>query len=167
MCAAKSKSKASAGTPAVRALERQGMPFRLHAYDFGGVQPGLALEAAGLMGVAPARVLKTLMAVVDDRTVVVCLVPADRELNLKELASALGGKRAAMANVREAERASGYVKGGISPLGQRQRAPAVVDRSALEHDSVFVNGGRRGLQIELAPADLIAALEARVAAIAR
>ncbi len=119
------------------------------------------------MGVAPARVLKTLMAVVDERTLVVTLVPADRELNLKALAAAMGGKRAEMAEVRQAERASGYVKGGISPFGQRQPSPAVVDASVRAHESVFVNGGRRGLEIELAPDDLIEALGAKVAAIAR
>ena len=119
------------------------------------------------MGVAPARVLKTLTAVVDDRTLVVALVPADRDLNLKALAGAMGGKRVDMADLRQAERASGYVKGGISPFGQRRRAPAVIDRTVLAHASVFVNGGRRVLEIELAPAGLIAAPDATMAAIAR
>jgi Cys-tRNA(Pro)/Cys-tRNA(Cys) deacylase len=161
------RGKASAGTPAVRELQRLGVSFRLHAYDFSGLEASIALEAAAAMGAAPARVLKTLMAVVDDRTLVVTLVPADRDLNLKALASAMGGKRAAMADLTRAERVSGYVKGGISPFGQRQRSPAVVDRSVLEHQSVFVNGGRRGLEIELTPQDLIAALAATVAAIVR
>lgn len=159
--------KASAGTPAVSALRRQGVAFELHVYDFGGPAPGIALEAADLMGVEPGRVLKTLMAVIDERTLVTTLIPAHRELDLKALASATGGKRAALADVRQAERATGYVKGGISPFGQRQRSPAVVDRSVLEHVSVFVNGGRRGLEIELAPKGLITALDATVAAVAR
>ncbi|HYZ25647.1 MAG TPA: Cys-tRNA(Pro) deacylase [Geminicoccaceae bacterium] len=167
MRANRSKADASIGTPAARTLEQAAVPFQLHAYDFRGSGAGIALEASELMGVAPARVLKTLMAVVDDRTLVVTLVPADRDLNLKALASAMGGKRADMADVRQAERASGYVKGGISPFGQRRQAPAVVDRSVLDHVSVFVNGGRRGLEIELAPRDLIAALDATVAAITR
>jgi Cys-tRNA(Pro)/Cys-tRNA(Cys) deacylase len=162
-----SKGQASAGTPAVRALRQRGVAFRLHTYEFHGLDAGIALEAAVLTGVGPARVLKTLMAVVDDRTLVVALVPADRDLNLKALAGAMGGKRAEMADLRQAERASGYVKGGISPFGQRRQAPAVVDRSVLDHASVLVNGGRRGLEIELAPADLIAALDAKVVAIAR
>ena len=149
------------------ALLRLGVTFELHAYDFGGPAPGIALEAANLMGVEPGQVLKTLMAVVDERTLVTTLIPAHRELDLKAVASAVGGKRAALADVRQAERATGYVKGGISPFGQRQRSPAVIDRSVLEHTSVFVNGGRRGLEIELAPRDLIAALDATVAAIAR
>jgi Cys-tRNA(Pro)/Cys-tRNA(Cys) deacylase len=161
------RAKVGGGTGAVRALERAGVRFALHAYDFAGPKGAIAPEAAGLMGVAPARVLKTLIALVDGRTLVVTLVPADRELDLKALAAALGGKRAAMADVRQAERASGYVKGGISPFGQRQPLPAVVDASALEHASVFVNGGRRGLEIELAPGDLIKALDASVLPIAR
>lgn len=163
----RSKAKARAGTPAIEALERAGVAFELHAYDFGGPKGSIALEAAGLLGVEPARVLKTLMAVVDERTFVVTLVPADRDLNLKALAAALGGKRAALADVRQAERASGYVKGGISPFGQRPRSPAVVDGSVRAHASVFVNGGRRGLEIELPPDDLIRALDAQIAAIAR
>jgi Cys-tRNA(Pro)/Cys-tRNA(Cys) deacylase len=162
-----SKAKARAGTPAVQALEQAGVAFELHAYDFAGPTGGIALEAAGLMGVEPARVLKTLMAVIDGRTLVVTLVPADRELSLKALAATVGGKRTEMAEVRRAERASGYVKGGISPFGQRQSAPAVVDGSVQAHASVFVNGGRRGLEIELAPDDLIRVLGAKVAAIAR
>jgi Cys-tRNA(Pro)/Cys-tRNA(Cys) deacylase len=161
------RSRASGGTPAVQALERAGVRFALHAYDFGGLQAGIAQEAAALMGVVPARVLKTLIALVDGQRLVVTLVPADRELNLKALAAAVGGKRAEMADLRRAERASGYVKGGISPFGQRQPLPAVVDASAREHASVFVNGGRRGLEIELSPDDLIKALGAAVAAIAR
>jgi Cys-tRNA(Pro)/Cys-tRNA(Cys) deacylase len=162
-----SKGQASAGTPAVRALRQRGVAFRLHTYEFHGLDAGIALEAAVLMGVAPARVLKTLMAVVDDHILVAALVPADRDLDLKALAAVMGGKRAAMAEVKHAERASGYVKGGISPFGQRRQAPAVVDGSALAHASVFVNGGRRGLEIELAPADLSAALDAKIAPIAR
>jgi Cys-tRNA(Pro)/Cys-tRNA(Cys) deacylase len=118
------------------------------------------------MDVEPARVLEALMAVVDERRLVVTLVPADGELNLKALAAAVGGKRADMAEVRRAERASGYVKDGISPFGQRRLLPAVVDAAVRGHASVFVNGGRRGLKIELAPADLSKALGATVAAIA-
>jgi Cys-tRNA(Pro)/Cys-tRNA(Cys) deacylase len=159
--------KVSAGTPAVRSLERAGVAFTLHAYDFARPKGGIAQEAAGLMGVEPARVLKTLIAEVDGRGLVVALVPADRELDLKALAAAVGGKRASMADVNQAERSSGYVKGGISPFGQRQPSPAVVDASVRAHASVFVNGGRRGLEIELTPADLIAALDATVAPIAR
>jgi Cys-tRNA(Pro)/Cys-tRNA(Cys) deacylase len=158
---------ARGGTPAVQALEMMGLAFAVHAYDFAGPKGAIALDAAAVMGVAPARVLKTLIALVDRRRLIVTLIPADRELNLKALAAAVGGKRAEMADVKRAERASGYVKGGISPFGQRQPSPAVVDASVRAHASVFVNGGRRGLEIELTPADLIAALDATVAPIAR
>jgi Cys-tRNA(Pro)/Cys-tRNA(Cys) deacylase len=112
-------------------------------------------------------VLKTLMVEIDGRTLAMALLPAEQEANLKQLAGALGGKRAALADVRKAERATGYVKGGISPFGQRQALPAVVDRSALDHATVFVSGGRRGLEIELAPGDLVASLDARIADLTR
>jgi Cys-tRNA(Pro)/Cys-tRNA(Cys) deacylase len=161
------QTKFSAGTPAVRALERAGVRFRLHAYHFAGTKGAIAREAAGLMGVAPARVLKTLVAEVDGRGLVVALVPADRELDLKALAAEIGGKRAGIADGKQAERASGYLKDGISPFGQRQRSPTVVDASVRAHATVFVNGGRRGLEIELARDDLIRALDASVAPIAR
>jgi Cys-tRNA(Pro)/Cys-tRNA(Cys) deacylase len=159
------RSRSGGGTPAVDVLRRQNVTFELHAYTFGG-DAGIALEAAEALGIAPARILKTLMASVDGG-LMVALVPADRGLNLKALAAAIGGKRAEMADIRQAERASGYVKGGISPFGQRQRSPAVVDGSVRDHSSVFVNGGRRGLEIELAPDALIEALAAEVAPIAR
>jgi Cys-tRNA(Pro)/Cys-tRNA(Cys) deacylase len=162
---AKARGKPGAGTPAVQALQDLGIAFALHSYAFGGAS-AIALEAAEALGVAPARILKTLMTTVDDR-LIVARVPADRELSMKALAAAAGGKRAAMADLRQAERATGYVKGGISPFGQRQRSPAVVDSSVHEHATVFVNGGRRGLQIELAPSDLLTALGAQAAPIAR
>lgn len=132
------RTSARRGTPAIRVLGDLGVPFELHVYDFGGLEAGIALEAAEVMGMEPARVLKTLMAVVDAKILVVTLVPADRELSLKTLAGAMGGKRAEMTDVRQAERASGYVKGGISPFGQRQRSPVVVDGSVLQHATVFV-----------------------------
>ena len=167
MATTRSRSRSAGGTPAVRALERTGVAFTLHTYAFARLDAGIALEAAEVMAVAPARVLKTLMAAVDGGRLVVALVPADRELNLKALAAAIGGKRAEMAEVKRAEQASGYVKGGISPFGQRQSLPAIVDGSVRVHASVFVNGGRRGLEIELSPDALIRALGAKVATIAR
>jgi Cys-tRNA(Pro)/Cys-tRNA(Cys) deacylase len=160
------KPKAGA-TPALQLLQARGIAHRLHSYDFAPGEDGIGLQAAAALGVAPARLLKTLMVTLDDARLAQALVPADRTLGMKALAATLGAKRAAMAELRQAERASGYVKGGISPLGQRQGVPAVVDRSAFAHDSVLINGGRRGLQIELAPADLGALLDAVVADIAR
>jgi Cys-tRNA(Pro)/Cys-tRNA(Cys) deacylase len=126
----------------------------------------MAWRAATVLGLAPARVFKTLIAAVDDRQLTVAIVPVTARLNLKALAAAAGGKRAEMADPAAAERATGYVLGGISPLGQRRRLPAVLDASALDHATIFVSGGRRGLEIELAPADLIGLTAATVASIA-
>lgn len=124
------------------------------------------MEAAQSLGLDPAQVFKTLLADVDgDLTVAV--VPVDRSLDLKALAAAVAGKRAAMADPAAAERATGYVVGGISPLGQRRRLPTVVDASALEWDTVLVSAGRRGLDVELAPADLVRLTAAATAPISR
>jgi Cys-tRNA(Pro)/Cys-tRNA(Cys) deacylase len=164
---AKTRTKASGGTPAVRALEQIGAAFKLHAYDFESVPGEIGLQAARELGVEPARVLKTLMAVLDDRELVAALVPADLECDLKALAKAAGGKRAAMAKLDQAERATGYVKGGISPFGQKKAHRSFVDASAQGQESVFVNGGQRGLQIELTPADLVRLLDATVAPLAK
>jgi Cys-tRNA(Pro)/Cys-tRNA(Cys) deacylase len=116
--------------------------------------------------VEPERVFKTLLADVDS-ALVVAVVPVDAQLDLKLLAAAVGGKRAAMAEVTRAERATGYVAGGISPLGQRQAHPTVVDESALAHATILVSGGRRGMDVELQPADLVELTHARVAPVAR
>ncbi len=161
------KPAARGATPALRHLLDRGIPHRLHSYDFAAAEHGIGEQAARALGIEPARVLKTLMVLLDEQRLAMALVPADREADLKALAAALGAKRAAMAPLAQAERASGYVKGGISPFGQRQRLPAVLDQAALAHASVLVNGGRRGLQIELAPALLVELLAARLAPIAR
>jgi len=140
-------------TPATRALEKAKVPVRVHEYAHDPAAESYGLEAAEALGLAPERVFKTLVAQVDGR-LTVAIVPVDRQLDLKALASAVGGKRAAMAAVADAERATGYVAGGISPLGQRKALPTVIDDSALEFPTIFVSGGRRGLEIELPPADL-------------
>jgi Cys-tRNA(Pro)/Cys-tRNA(Cys) deacylase len=155
------------GTPAVQALARAGLSFILHEYDFAAAPGQIGRRAAEAMGVAPDRVFKTLMAVVDDRELVVAIVAVDREVDLKALANAAGGKRAAMAEVAAAERATGYVKGGISPIGQKRRHRTFLDAATLAQPTIIVNGGRRGLQIELAPADLLAATGGTAAPIAR
>jgi Cys-tRNA(Pro)/Cys-tRNA(Cys) deacylase len=143
-------------TPATRAAQAAGVRFSVHEYRH---QPGAesyALEAADALGLPPQRVFKTL--VVDrDGTFTVCVVPAGDQLDLRAL-----GKRAAMAPPGRAERVTGYVTGGISPLGQRKRLPTLLDDSALEHETVFVSAGRRGLEIELAPADLAVLTDAQV-----
>ncbi|MBS2965575.1 Cys-tRNA(Pro) deacylase [Actinocrinis puniceicyclus] len=163
---AASKGAASKGTPATVALAAAEVKFEVHAYEHDPAAQSYGTEAAEAMGVAPQRVFKTLLADVDGK-LVVAVVPVCGQLDLKALASAVGGKKAAMADPAAAERATGYVLGGISPLGQRKRLPTVVDRSALEHETVFCSAGRRGLEIELAPADLVRLTAARTAAIGR
>jgi Cys-tRNA(Pro)/Cys-tRNA(Cys) deacylase len=146
------------------ALERARIPFTVHEYTHDPRHESYGLEASQALGVPPGRVFKTLIAEVDGR-LVAGVVPVDGQLDLKALAAALGGKRAALAEVAAAERATGYVAGGISPVGQRKRLPVVLDRSAMEHATVFCSGGRRGLEIELAPADLVRVAAATVASI--
>ena len=154
-------------TPAIAALAAAGVPHTVHPYEHDPSSPlGYGLEAAHALGVEPERVFKTLMAVVDGE-LTVAVVTVTCTLDLKALAAARGGKKAAMADVRLAERATGYVAGGISPLGQRQQHPTVVDESAELFETVFVSGGRRGLDVELAPADLVRLTGATVADVAR
>ncbi|WP_434993208.1 Cys-tRNA(Pro) deacylase [Arthrobacter sp. Ld5] len=159
------RTTGSRSTPALAALTAAGVTFAVHPYSHEEGAPSYGLEAAAALGVEPERVFKTLMASVDG-TLVAAVVPVSGPLDLKALASALGRRKAAMADPDAAERRTGYVLGGISPVGQRQASPVVVDRSALDHASVFVSGGRRGLDIELAPADLVAVTHALVAPIA-
>ncbi len=158
--------RTSTGTPATVALTRAGVVFTVHAYEHDPAATSYGLEAAEVLGLDPERVLKTLFAEVDGR-LVVGIVPVSRQLDLKALAAAAGGKRAVMADPAAAERATGYVVGGISPLGQRRAHPTVVDESALGFDTVYVSGGRRGLDLGLAPGDLVRLTEATTAAIAR
>jgi Cys-tRNA(Pro)/Cys-tRNA(Cys) deacylase len=160
------KSAGSTGTPATRVLAQSGVPHVLRSYRHDPRSSSYGLEAAEELDVAPERVLKTLLADVDG-ALVVGIVPVDTQLDLKLLAAAVGGKRATMAEVARAERATGYVAGGISPLGQRSTHPTVLDESALAHQTVLVSGGRRGLDVELEPNDLITLTHARVAPIAR
>jgi Cys-tRNA(Pro)/Cys-tRNA(Cys) deacylase len=146
--------KASVGTPATVELIAQRMAHTLHPYDVSPDAPNYGALVAQALGVAPERVFKTLVAEVDGG-LVVGVVPVTGDLDLKALAHAVGGKRAVLADRAAAERSTGYVRGGISPLGQRKRLPTVVDSSALALDLMFVSAGRRGLQVSLAPADLI------------
>ena len=160
------RKRVAGGTPAVRALERAGVVHTVHPYDHDPRAASYGLEAAEVLGVDPARVLKTLLADVDGR-LVVAVVPVSGRLDLKALARASGARRAEMADPATAERATGYVVGGISPLGQRRTHDTVVDSSALDHDTVLVSAGRRGLDVELAPADLVALTSATTAPIAQ
>lgn len=154
-------------TPAVEAARRAGVPFQVHEYRHDPAASSYGLEAAEALDVEPERVFKTLVAAVDGVGLVVGVVPVAGSLDLKALAAAVGGKKASMAEAAEAERATGYVVGGISPLGQKKRLRAVLDASALSFETVFVSAGRRGLEIEVAPTDLASLQGADVAAIAR
>jgi Cys-tRNA(Pro)/Cys-tRNA(Cys) deacylase len=145
-------------------LARLGLAHTVHSYDHDPRSSSYGLEAAEALGVPAGQVFKTLIAEVDG-ALTVAVVPVDRQLDLKALAAAAGGKRAKMAEVSAAERATGYVAGGISPLGQRQRLPVVIDATAARFTTVFCSAGRRGLEIEVAPADLMAAAAASMAAI--
>lgn len=148
------KKMASQGTPATAALAAAGVPFVLHPYAHDPSASSYGLEAAEVLGIDPQRVFKTLMVEVEGK-LAVGIVPVSGNLDLKSVAAALGSKKAAMADPKAAERRTGYVLGGISPLGQRQASPTVLDESALSFDTILVSGGRRGLDIELAPGDLV------------
>lgn len=156
---AKKTAGRSGGTPATVALTAAGIDYTTHAYEHDPRATSYGLEAAEALGVPPERVFKTLLARVDDR-LAVAVVPVDGQLDLKALARALDGSKAVMADPAAAERATGYVVGGISPVGQKRPHPTVVDSSALDHPTVFVSGGRRGLDLELPPADLVQITEA-------
>ena len=163
---AKNSKAASAGTPATVALTKANVPFTAHGYEHDPAAGSFGAEAAELLGVVPERVFKTLLADVDGK-LTVAVVPVSGSLDLKALASAVGGKKAAMAEPAAAERSTGYVLGGISPLGQRKPLRTVVDESALGFETVFCSGGRRGFEIELAPADLVRLTSAVTASIGR
>jgi Cys-tRNA(Pro)/Cys-tRNA(Cys) deacylase len=150
------------GTPATTALQKAGIAFTVHEYDYDPDAEQIGLQAAEALGVSPARLLKTLMARAGS-TVVCVLMPSDRKLSPKKLADAAGSKDAAMLTVPDAERATGYHVGGISPFGQKRRVRAFIDGTALAFPTVIVNGGRRGLQIELDSADLMKVLDATAA----
>jgi Cys-tRNA(Pro)/Cys-tRNA(Cys) deacylase len=158
--------KTSAGTPATTLLTEAGVEFRSHSYDHDPSAASYGLEAAQALGVEPGRVFKTLVVDVDG-TVCIGIVPVDRSLDLKAMAAAVGGKKATLAERAAAERTTGYVLGGISPLGQRRRLPTVLDQSAYEHQRVLVSGGRRGLDVELSTDDLARLTDATTADIAR
>ena len=160
------REQGSAGTPATVALLRSGIPFTPHFYTHEASLTSFGLEAAEKLTVAAARVFKTLLADADGR-LVVGVVPVTGQLDLKALAAAVGTKKAVMADPSLAERKTGYVVGGISPIGQKSSLPTVVDESALAFDTVFVSGGRRGFDIELTPTDLARAASAVFAPIAR
>src|SRR5471032_333271 len=148
-------------TRATQALSRLGGKYALHVYDYEPDADRIGLQAAEARGVEPRRLLKALMAEVDGKPVCV-VVPADREVSMKKLAAAFGGKAANMMRPADAERLTGYHVGGISPFAQKKRVPIAIDRAALAEASVYLNGGQRGLQIEIDPNDAVRALDASV-----
>lgn len=154
------------GTRATELLTSLGVAHSVHRYPHDPRHPSYGQEASEALGVSPERVFKTLVADVDGQ-LIVGVVPVAGNLDLKALAAAAGGKRAVMADPAQAEKASGYVTGGITALGLRKALPVFVDESALSHDTVFCSAGQRGMQIELAPADLVSAAGARTAPIAK
>lgn len=154
-------------TPAVEAARAAGVAYEVVQYEHDSAAESYGLEAAEVLGVEPERVFKTLVAKLDGHALVVGIVPVAMRLDLKALAAAAGGRKAEMADSAEAQRSTGYVVGGISPLGQKRRLVTVLDESAVLQETVYVSGGRRGLEIVLAPADLVRLTDAKVAAIAR
>jgi Cys-tRNA(Pro)/Cys-tRNA(Cys) deacylase len=154
------------GTPATTVLAAAGIRFTAHSYDHDPATTNFGLEAANALELDPEQVFKTLLADVDG-ALVVGIVPVTGKLDLKALAAAVGGKKAEMADPKLAERRTGYVVGGISPIGQKNAHPTVLDETAELYDTIFVSGGRRGLDIEIAPADLVRATGAVIAAIGR
>jgi Cys-tRNA(Pro)/Cys-tRNA(Cys) deacylase len=159
-------SSAPAGTPAIVALTKAGISFTVREYRHDPSAASYGEEAAVALDVPTDRVFKTLVAEVDG-ALTVAVVPVSGELDLKALAHAVGGKRAAMADPAAASRSSGYVLGGISPIGQKRRLPTVVDESATRHPTVLVSAGKRGLEVELAAADLVLITDALLAPIGR
>lgn len=160
------RARPSGGTPATVALTAAGIAFEVRAYDHDPRATAYGTEAAEALGVDPTRVFKTLLASLDGQ-LVVGIVPVSGHLDLKALARALGGSKAVMAEVAAAERATGYVAGGISPIGQKRSHPTVLDASALDHATILVSGGRRGFDLEIAPRDLVAITSAVTATIGR
>lgn len=161
-----SKTKGKGGTPATMALTKAGAEFTLHPYEHDPSAQAYGEEAADALGVPYERIFKTLVVEVESG-LAVAVVPVAGKLDLKALAGALGGKRAAMADAAKVERVTGYVVGGISPLGQRKQLPTVVDSSALDFETIYFSAGKRGLQIETAPANLITLTRALTAPIAK
>ncbi|WFR66171.1 Cys-tRNA(Pro) deacylase [Curtobacterium flaccumfaciens] len=156
----------SPSTPATAALERAGVPYTPHVYEHHETATNFGEEAAAALGLREEQVFKTLVVSVDG-TLAVAIVPVANRLDLKAIAAAVGGKKATLADPALAEKRTGYVVGGISPVGQRTKLRTVVDESALAYPSIFVSGGRRGFDIEVAPADLVRVTEATAAPIAR
>ena len=155
----------SRATRATKMLEERGVAFTIHSYDYDADADRIGLQAAEALGEPPERVLKTLMALVDGKPACV-IAPSDREVSMKKLAAAFGGKSAQMMKPAEAERVSGYKVGGISPFGQMRKLPTAIEEQSMAHGFVFINGGQRGLQVRLNPREAAILLKAIVAPLA-
>ncbi len=154
-------------TPAVNAAKKAGISYRIHAYEHDPDHSSYGMEAAQKLGIPPQRVFKTLVVSLEGRGLAVAVVPVSSQLDLKAFAKAVNVKKVAMAEARPVERSTGYVLGGVSPLGQKRRLLTLIDRSANDFSTLFVSAGRRGLEIELAAEDLSRLLDARYADIAK
>jgi Cys-tRNA(Pro)/Cys-tRNA(Cys) deacylase len=156
------QERMSKSTRATKALEQAGIAFTVVAYDYDPDAEKVGMQAAAAIGEAPERVLKTLMALVDGRPVC-AIVPSDKEVSMKKLAAAFGGKAAQMMKPADAERITGYKVGGISPFGQMKPPRAAIEATAMAHDLIYINGGQRGLQVRLSPKDAAIVLGAIIA----
>jgi len=154
-------------TPAVEAAKKAGLVFRIHQYRHDPAHPSYGEEAAEKLDIDPARVFKTLVVKLDGRRLAVAVVPVSGLLDMKAAARALGGRRAEMAEAGEAQRATGYMLGGVSPLGQKRSLPTLIDESALTFETIFVSAGRRGLEMELKAQELAQSLNAGFAPVSR
>ena len=152
-------------TPAIQIAKKAGIDFKIHEYPHNANASSYGEEAATLLGVNPSRVFKTLLVATNDKKLAVAIIPVNNQLSLKAIAKALGAKKTSMANPAEAEKATGYILGGISPLGQKKRLPFIIDNSINNFDTIYVSGGRRGLEIELKASDLISLCSAKLAEI--
>lgn len=152
-------------TPAIELAKQQGVPYQVHQYQHDPAAASYGLEAAEKLGLPPEQVFKTLVVSLETKQLAVAVLPVSQQLNMKLLAKALGAKKAEMANANDVMRSTGYVLGGVSPLGQKKRLPTVIDSSAQQFASIYVSAGRRGLEIELAADDLCRLLNGRFATI--
>ncbi|MDP5191384.1 Cys-tRNA(Pro) deacylase [Rheinheimera baltica] len=154
-------------TPAIDLAKQQGIAYQVHQYQHDAAAASYGLEASEKLGLAPEQVFKTLVVQLDGKQLAVAVLPVSQQLNMKLMAKALGAKKAEMANSHDVMRSSGYVLGGVSPLGQKKRLPTVIDNSAQQYATIYVSAGRRGLEIELAAADLCQLLQGRFAPLAQ
>ncbi|MDP5136589.1 Cys-tRNA(Pro) deacylase [Rheinheimera baltica] len=154
-------------TPAIDLAKQQGIAYQVHQYQHDGAAASYGLEASEKLGLAPEQVFKTLVVQLDGKQLAVAVLPVSQQLNMKLMAKALGAKKAEMANAHDVMRSSGYVLGGVSPLGQKKRLPTVIDNSAQQYATIYVSAVRRGLEIELAATDLCQLLQGRFAALAQ